>query len=349
LFDARSVIHRASTTLITSAVLVIFISLLSFIPMHKAGAQPGGESIGSLQIEASDLAGQIIAEGMQIHALSLQYASAEAKLVHVQVQLSADETALTLARRALAVQQRRLRRAAVDAYILEGQSVAVLGGLQLGNANEELMREEYLSAATGSLSSDIDRVHQTTIILDARAKQLRAEEHTVKLAVSNLAEERQRVTTAAAQEQSLLNKVKGRLASLVAQAEQASLLAAEQAAAEQTAQSASMVQGGTAPTSPPPPPEGPPVAVSTGTVTQSSSLSNDFAKLRECESGDNYSADTGNGYYGAYQFSLSTWQALGYSGLPSQAPPAVQDQAARRLQSEYGWGQWPACSAMLGL
>ncbi|MGA2805056.1 MAG: transglycosylase family protein, partial [Acidimicrobiales bacterium] len=74
-----------------------------------------------------------------------------------------------------------------------------------------------------------------------------------------------------------------------------------------------------------------------------------WLELRLCESGDNYTEDTGNGYYGAYQFALETWWGLGYSGLPSDAPPAVQDQAAERLQAEAGWGQWPACSADLGL
>jgi hypothetical protein len=68
-----------------------------------------------------------------------------------------------------------------------------------------------------------------------------------------------------------------------------------------------------------------------------------------CESGGDYSIDTGNGYYGAYQFALSTWYSLGYTGLPSSAPPYVQDAAARKLQAEAGWGQWPACSAELGL
>ena len=74
-----------------------------------------------------------------------------------------------------------------------------------------------------------------------------------------------------------------------------------------------------------------------------------FAALADCESGGNYSINTGNGYYGAYQFSLSTWQSLGYGGYPHEASPAVQDQAARELQALYGWGQWPGCSWYLGL
>src|SRR4051794_19104076 len=74
-----------------------------------------------------------------------------------------------------------------------------------------------------------------------------------------------------------------------------------------------------------------------------------FAALRKCESGGNYAINTGNGYYGAYQFSMSTWRSLGYSGRPSDATPEVQDQAAAQLQARSGWGQWPACSRAAGL
>ena len=83
-----------------------------------------------------------------------------------------------------------------------------------------------------------------------------------------------------------------------------------------------------------------PAPVATGDV---------WAELRDCESGGNYAEDTGNGFYGAYQFAPGTWTALGYPGLPNEAPPAVQDAAAQELQSRSGWGQWPGCSAKLGL
>ena len=81
----------------------------------------------------------------------------------------------------------------------------------------------------------------------------------------------------------------------------------------------------------------------------SSSSAADLAALRGCESGGDYRADTGNGYYGAYQFSASTWQSLGYGGFASDAAPRVQDEAALRLASTKGWNQWPACSRTLGL
>jgi hypothetical protein len=77
--------------------------------------------------------------------------------------------------------------------------------------------------------------------------------------------------------------------------------------------------------------------------------SGDFAALRGCESGGNYRINTGNGFYGAYQFDLRTWHGLGYGGLPSSASPATQDRAAEQLQAARGWEPWPACSRKLGL
>ncbi len=74
-----------------------------------------------------------------------------------------------------------------------------------------------------------------------------------------------------------------------------------------------------------------------------------WLQLRECESGNNYKENTGNGFYGAYQFSAGTWTSLGYPGRPDLEPPGMQDAAAQKLQAESGWGQWPACSATLGL
>ncbi|OFR31524.1 resuscitation-promoting factor [Actinomyces sp. HMSC065F11] len=74
-----------------------------------------------------------------------------------------------------------------------------------------------------------------------------------------------------------------------------------------------------------------------------------WAALAQCESGGNPGTNTGNGFYGLYQFSLPTWQAVGGSGLPSDASAEEQTMRAQILQQRAGWGQWPACSSMLGL
>ena len=75
-----------------------------------------------------------------------------------------------------------------------------------------------------------------------------------------------------------------------------------------------------------------------------------WARLAQCESGGNPSAVSASGtYHGLYQFSVATWRSVGGSGLPSQASAAEQTQRAQVLQARAGWGQWPACSAKLGL
>jgi hypothetical protein len=70
----------------------------------------------------------------------------------------------------------------------------------------------------------------------------------------------------------------------------------------------------------------------------------DLHKLRICESGDNYRENSGNGYYGAYQFSPRTWHALGLVGRPDRARPITQNLAARKLHAEDGWSAWPSCA-----
>lgn len=72
-------------------------------------------------------------------------------------------------------------------------------------------------------------------------------------------------------------------------------------------------------------------------------------RLAACESGGNWSINTGNGYYGGLQFSLSSWRGVGGSGYPHQASKSEQIRRGEMLRASGGWGHWPACSAKLGL
>jgi len=73
-----------------------------------------------------------------------------------------------------------------------------------------------------------------------------------------------------------------------------------------------------------------------------------WQRLRMCESSDRYNTNTGNGYYGAYQFDLPTWRSVGGSGLPSNASVAEQDYRALYLYRMRGWSPWE-CATILGL
>jgi hypothetical protein len=73
-------------------------------------------------------------------------------------------------------------------------------------------------------------------------------------------------------------------------------------------------------------------------------LADQMHRLRVCESSNNYRANTGNGYYGAYQYSPGTWRNLGYSGRPDKATAKTQDEATTKLHSRQGWRPWPGCA-----
>ena len=72
-----------------------------------------------------------------------------------------------------------------------------------------------------------------------------------------------------------------------------------------------------------------------------------WAALRDCESSNNYLVNTGNGYYGAYQFDQSTWESVGGTGRPHWAEPVVQDARARLLYARRDWFPWPNCGVHL--
>ncbi|MFT4082964.1 MAG: transglycosylase family protein [Nocardioides sp.] len=70
-------------------------------------------------------------------------------------------------------------------------------------------------------------------------------------------------------------------------------------------------------------------------------------RIAQCESGGNWAANTGNGYYGGLQFSLGTWQAYGGTGLPSNASRAEQIRIATKVRdASGGYGAWPVCGKL---
>ena len=85
------------------------------------------------------------------------------------------------------------------------------------------------------------------------------------------------------------------------------------------------------------------------TASSSSSGSGIWGCIAAHESGGNPGTNTGNGYYGMYQDTVSSWQAAGGPpGLPSNYSAAVQTQVNQRIQAQQGWGAWPSTSAMCG-
>lgn len=93
-----------------------------------------------------------------------------------------------------------------------------------------------------------------------------------------------------------------------------------------------------------------PAPVTSSATTSSASGDTVWDDLAECESNGNWAINSGNGYYGGLQFSLSTWRAVGGVGYPHEASREEQIHRAEILRdTNGGYGAWPSCSSQLGL
>ncbi|MEU7813797.1 transglycosylase family protein [Pseudonocardia sp. NPDC049154] len=74
-------------------------------------------------------------------------------------------------------------------------------------------------------------------------------------------------------------------------------------------------------------------------------------RVAQCESGGNWSINTGNGFSGGLQFTAQTWKGFGggqYAPAAHQATRAQQIAVAEKVLAKQGWGAWPVCSRKAG-
>ncbi|MCQ4206827.1 MULTISPECIES: LysM peptidoglycan-binding domain-containing protein [Streptomyces] len=87
-----------------------------------------------------------------------------------------------------------------------------------------------------------------------------------------------------------------------------------------------------------------------GATSASAASTSEWDQVAQCESGGNWSINTGNGYYGGLQFSASTWAAYGgtaYASTANQASKAQQIAVAEKVLASQGKGAWPSCGVGL--
>ncbi len=82
-----------------------------------------------------------------------------------------------------------------------------------------------------------------------------------------------------------------------------------------------------------------------GTIAPNMPYHHNWIRVANCESGERWALNTGNGYYGGLQFSKRTWDSVNRSAYayPHRAPAWVQIGNANRLKARAGIGQWPHC------
>lgn len=330
------------------------------------------------QVEAAQA--QLIAGARRVHQLTLAYAQANLQESSIEALVASGQAQVARLEAATAQASARLRQEAVDSYTGAYTGVpSVVAAPQNSPLADPAVRAGYISIASGDLRDSLDayvasqrQLVQAQSLLASREKQSLA-------AATALQSARVSAISEATTDQNRLDSIQAQLTNLeavqaaqAAAAQAAATRAAQQAAAARAASAAQALQAeqaaaaakaraalATAPVAGPPVNNGlvavvqsvvaPPAPAANPAPTSGGGAGGEWLQLRECESGDNYQANTGNGYFGAYQFSQQTWTNLGLPGRPDLEPPSMQDQAAMKLQSEYGWGQWPACSAALGL
>jgi hypothetical protein len=309
------------------------------------------DPIGSEQARADRLVSQIADGAAQIRSLSRRYFLASDEAASISAQLAHTEAQLQRTQAQVDASRAVLRTQAVTAYI-NGPSAGSSSGAT-GAGTDMVVRREYLTLAAGNVTDALDRLRTSVGSLRVSEANFRQSQQAARAAADQVVQARNAAVAEARSEQAVLDQVQGHLVELVAAA-QAAKAAQEARAAQQVAAARSRQQALAAAR---PAPQGLPVngglvaavVAATSPPQGGGGAGGVWASLRQCESGGNYAENTGNGYYGAYQFSQPTWTGLGYPGRPDLAPPAMQDQAAQQLQASSGWGQWPACAAALGL
>jgi hypothetical protein len=88
-----------------------------------------------------------------------------------------------------------------------------------------------------------------------------------------------------------------------------------------------------------------PMALTEGATATAHADSVNWDAIAQCESGGNWSTNTGNGAYGGLQFKQATWSANGGMGSPAGASRAEQIRVAENVLQSQGLQAWPKCGA----
>jgi hypothetical protein len=331
----------------------------------------GAATVSSTQADIAGLQAQVIAGAERIHQLTLAYQQNNVESQVLSQQVGADQAEIAQLQRQVSGSQNLLRQQAIASYT--GQTQSVRSGssspdlLAASPTADPSVQAEYLQVAAGDINNTVNKFQAQQDQLSAAERNLQAQQQASLAAASSTDQARQAALADAVAEQGRLGQLERQLQQLQAQAaleqrlmeQQRQRQAAANAAAAAAASAAAPqtqglgVNGGIVAVvhsivTPAPAP----VAAPAPAAAQSPGyqpLGGPWLQLRECESSDNYAANTGNGFFGAYQFTQATWSGLGYPGRPDLESPQMQDEAAVKDQSQSGWGQWPACSAALGL
>lgn len=89
------------------------------------------------------------------------------------------------------------------------------------------------------------------------------------------------------------------------------------------------------------------VALSMGISINAQADGRNWDAIAQCESGGNWSINTGNGYYGGLQFTVQTWLGAGGGKYAPRADLASRSQQIA-IASKLSTSNWPVCGSRAG-
>ena len=321
----------------------------------------GADQVSTLQSQAAAISQQLIEEQLRVDTDRQQYSVVSARvaadgqaIAQIGQQISQDD-------QQIAAREDLVRRQALRSYMDYGTGAgSATGTLFAGNQEHAQAASEYSSIAVGNITTVVDQLNTAQAQLQAHQASLRHQQDQDRADLASQSADLSQANASAAHLAGLHSQVTGQLASAVAaqaSAQDAAAVAAVTAAQKQAARAPTTTRPtashpvttipattgtGTAAPAPVSPPAG------AGADLPDPVLNSFLQCVIQKESGGDYSINTGNGYYGAFQFSQSTWNVAAQDAglsylvnvLPSSATKAEQDTVAVALYALDGGQPW---------
>ncbi len=330
--------------------------------MVAASRPAGADQVSTLQAQATAISQQLIEAQLRVDTDRQQYSVYSARVTADGQAIAQIGQAIGQDDQQIAAREALVRQQALRSYMDYGTgSGSATSTLFAGDQEHAQAASEYAAIAVGNITTVVDQLHTAQAQLVSHQASLRRQQDLDRADLATQSTDLSQANAGAAHLSALHSQVTGQLATAVA--DQAA--AQDQAAAAAVA--AAQKQAVRTPTTTAHPVTTIPVTTGTGTTGTGTTAPAPVAPpagaganlpdpalnaFLQCviqkESGGDYSINTGNGYYGAFQFSQATWNVaaqdagLGYlvGVLPSSASKAEQDTVAVALYALDGGQPW---------
>ena len=218
--------------LVAAVVAAAFIAGPALATTRSASA----DQVGSAQAQAAQIAAQIQAQGAQLATLSEHYDQDQIRVQQLEQQVGQTQAQIAQTKTQVGSARADLQQLAIENYT-SGNSNDNLEQLFAPGGERAAAVQEYQQVASQSMSGAIDRLKQSESVLSAQQSALETTQSQARSTLAAAQNAKQGAQSELANQQATLSKLKGHIATLVAQRQAAQ--AAAQAAAFQARVAAS--------------------------------------------------------------------------------------------------------------